>query len=241
MISLGWKENSYFYGNADIYVNRVIGSRERKLLKWSESNVRGLAPSSSNILEEVEPDAFKSSADVSEEDMLLPSPVPNCILSLPLFLNPECRSSKYVLQSDAFQRSRATKTEGAMKILRDLMFAREKHTGVSLRATKRHVDPLLLERFKTVDTMFFLDYLPLLRCMAVHERVAESVFCAAQAKDPDAVSSLTNRGRSTRRTKKLGREHYFEGVVPGFAWQKSSRTAKDVGSVLANSSLLYEI
>jgi hypothetical protein len=134
---------------------------------------------------------------------------------------------------------KAAKTEDIMDLLCDFIFPGQSRTRMFYRAMTRELDPLL-ETTETIDNELFLDYLPLLRCMAVRERACELLFQAAYAEDPDSAASMMNRKRATRRGKKLGREHYFERKAPTSVWNESDKSAKEVGGLLAEQALLYE-
>lgn len=218
----------------------LTGSRERNLLKLSESAIRGLSPPIADVTDDEETEEFNINSDVPEEDMLLPANPPECVLSLPFYLSPSLYSPESVRKDHSLLRRKTSKTVEAINLFCDFIFTRDMQTRMVLRAMSRDVDPLISGHYATVDSQLFLDYLPLMRCMAVHECSSEFIFNAAEAQDPDAAATMTNRLRSTRRSKKLGREHYLERVVPSFVWQQSDTTAKEVGERLADSSLLHE-
>jgi hypothetical protein len=87
-----------------------------------------------------------------------------------------------------------------------------------------------------MDSDVFLDYLPLLRNMAVHERSAEHAFQKVCASDPESAAALSGRRRTTRRGgRQLERKHYF--VAVGSC--KENSLANELGSKLADELLHY--
>jgi hypothetical protein len=82
----------------------------------------------------------------------------------------------------------------------------------------------------------FLDYLPLLRNMAVHERSSEHAFQQVRASDPDSAAAMSGRRRTTRRGgRQLERTHHF--VAMGSC--KENSLAIEIGSKLADELLHY--
>ena len=238
-----WKDDAGFYGDSDTFVTLPATARERSLLKRNQCSARGLSFSTAQLTDEQreEEECAGWTCAVSEEDMLLPNDAPESLQSLPVLLKSSCTlvSPANALDVAITEHTIAARVDEMKDLLCDYVFASKLQTHLFFRSMAREVDPLL-ERFGNVNSELFLDYLPILRCMSVQERVAEAVFLAAQEQDPDGVAGMTHRKRSTRRSKKLGREHYFEKLPPPYTWEASDWTPREVADRLADASLLYE-
>jgi hypothetical protein len=219
-----------------------VTSRERNLLHWHEHSVRGLIPLYSETLDNEETaDVPPVSSEVAEEDFLFPVNPPAFMLDLAQLLHASKGVSSWNCINDEFIcRKKITKVMEAMSMAREYIFAQPKYTRLLSRLLSFPLlDPLCYQH-QTFSTHinFFLDYLPLLRCMAVQERVAEYVYNVQESSN-DAYL-MKNGRRATRRSLKRGREQYFETIVPSYVFVGSNKTAKDIVEVLANTSLLYE-
>jgi hypothetical protein len=220
---------------------RLTSSREQKLLRWNECSIRGASPKYSDNVDEEESDEFRPTAlDISEEDNLFLVDSPISMRALPLYLNPSSRSPVNVAQDEFFRQRKATKMLKTTKMLSGYIFPQASHIRFSQRfALSRFVNPSFTNQSSIVDSDLLLDYLPFLRGMAVQERISDCIFQAQEILDPDAASSTNHRKRETRRSKKLGREQYFEKIIPSYVFADSERTAKEITNQLADLSLLY--
>jgi hypothetical protein len=243
LFNLGWKDDSYFYGDCESYMNFPTTFRERQLLKRSEAALRGFSFPSVDVFEAPEDDDdYKGMQfDRSEEGLFLSNPSPTCLLSLPSYLR-EVGGSHSVGDSpelDLLESRKLNRLRETCDLLSNFVFVeRPLQAHMFCRGLVREVDPLL-PSVDAIDRHLFLDYLPMLRCMSIHERSSEYVFALAHEEDPDAATSLSNRTRTTRRSKAKGRQHYFENVSPAFEWKDTEQSAKQVGATLAESYLLY--
>lgn len=88
-----------------------------------------------------------------------------------------------------------------------------------------------------MDAGVFLDYLPMLCNMSLHERAAEHAFQQMRESDPETAAAMTGRGgRTTRQSgKTLERRHYF--VTMRSCTEDS--VANAIGSELAKEVLHY--
>jgi len=176
------------------------------------------------------------SSEIFEEDMFLPNLAAGAVNTLPVMLRDACTTAPVAALEHALkQRNKDDRLDEMKDWLGIYAFPKKFIPDMHWRAMERTINPTLGVAGK-VDSRLFLDYLPLLRNMAVQERVSDAVFLAAQQQDPDGVANLTNRMRSTRNNKKLGRKHFFEKMLP----LKCNKKAKDVGEFIADASLLYE-
>jgi hypothetical protein len=216
--------------------------RERQLLKRSEKAVRGFSFPSVDVFEVPEDDDDYNFMhfDRSEEGLFLTNPSPACLLSLPSYLR-EVGSDRSVGSSpklDLLESRKLNRLRETSDLLSNFIFVElPLQARMFCRGLVREVDPLL-PSVDAIDRHLFLDYLPMLRCMSLHERSCEHVFALAHKEDPDAATSLSNRTRATRRSKALGRQHYLENVSPAFQWKETEQSAKEVGETLAESFLL---
>lgn len=235
----GWKDKACFYGSSDYQMTRDPMYRERKLLRWNEASIRGCSLQYSGAVDEDETDQYCDNAPPSsDEDYLLSNQIPTPLFDLPHLLNASNATFPSLLQFEVYkQRKKSVRTE-ALHLLRDSLFTNTK----SMRYTRRLDMPLTEAEhgFTDVstgtcmlDSDVFLDYIPLLRCMAEQESVAEFI-----SKTQDVS---TTRKRTTRLSIRLGREHYFDKIVARYTWKESNQTSKDVADRLASMSLLNKV
>jgi hypothetical protein len=217
--------------------------RERQLLKRSEKTLRGFSFPSVDVFEAPEDDDDYNFMhfDRSEESLFLANPSPTCLFSLPSYLR-EVGGSHSVADSpelDLLESRKLKRLCETSDLLSNFIFVLQPLIAhMFCRGLVREVDPLL-PSVEAIDRHLFLDYLPMLRCMSFHERSSEFEFALAHKEDPDAATSLSNRTRTTRRSKAKGRQHYFENVSSAFEWKDTEQSAKQVGATLAGSYLLY--
>lgn len=218
--------------------------RERQLLKRSEKALRGFSVPSVDVFEAPDDDDDYNFMhfDRSEESLFLTNPSPTCLLSLPTYLREVGARDHSVGNSpelDLLESRKRKRMRETSDLLLNFIFVEQPlQAHMFCRGLVREVDPLL-PSVDAIDRHLFLDYLPMLRCMSLHERSSEYEFALARKEDPDAATSLSNRTRTTRRSKAKGRLHYFENVSPAFQWQDTEQSAKQVGATLAESFLLY--
>lgn len=242
LFTSGWKDDSYFFGDSESYVTRPVTLRERMLLRQSEEGLRGHCFPRDDAFEAPEDDEdYKFiQFDRTEEGLFLPNPAPTPLLSLPMYLKNAGIKSHVSPDLYLLERRKRERLNQTTELLSNFVFADlPARTRMFSSGVVREVDPLL-SNADTIDRNLFLEYMPILRCINALERSEEYVFSLAQASDPDAATSLSNRSRTTRRSKALGRHHYLESVVPAFVWKDGDRTPKDVGRVLAESLLVYD-
>ena len=95
-----------------------------------------------------------------------------------------------------------------------------------------------------LDHRINLDYLPFLRAMAVAEDDADRRYLAATEEINAGALGLQvgNIGRrSTRRTAKAGREHYFSRIISGqgLRYEEARICAKQISDRLSKAMLQY--
>jgi hypothetical protein len=98
----------------------------------------------------------------------------------------------------------------------------------------RILDPLLQRSY---DDRLWLDYLPLLRTMAVLDRAAGAAFEATS--NPELAGVLPNRRRSTRQSQKAGYRYYLETLAPPSVWLDDDASVSRVLSTIADGYMQY--
>ena len=215
-----------------------LTSREQKLLLWQECSVRGLSPKYVDAPDNEETqESPLVSSEMTEEDYLFPVDPPVFLLELSHSLTLFSKSPLNDITEEFVYRTKVAKVMEAITSLRDFLFCHPKYTRLQSRLLS---DPLLLNH-QALSLNLFLDYLPLLRSMAVQERISDYMFKIQEASNSDDASALMkNHGRRvTRRSKTRGREQYFDKLFPPYAFETSNKTANGIVELLANMSLLY--
>jgi hypothetical protein len=182
----------------------------------------------------------------SEEDMYLCNPMPHLLSMLPFQLKKATTDkagaigATLISHDPLFDRKRLARLEHGMDML-EKCDSRLDVPWLKLFAPRmsRQFDPML-DISEMLDKRVFLDYLPLLRCMAVLERAAD----VASLED-DPLSQESSQGsayegrRVTRRGRKRGRVHYFEQAFECFSsTDVNNKQAKNVGGMFAAAALL---
>lgn len=250
LFSSGWNEHSCFYGSSETYVTRTFTGREQNLLRRHANLFRGVSAQMTSQKEQVEEtdETLEFVTECSEEDQFLPNESSACVASLPSFLmqhhKPNIVEPIEPLKNFMINRSREQRAIQDTALLRSYILPVDSSQRRSLYSLDQSDYDPLLDSMETKDPGFFLDYLPLLRGMAVSESLAEYVYetmvsSSKATNDSDAADGFSNRRIHTRRSKKLGFQHYFEKIVPDCVWKDSEHTPKEVGDVLANCSLVY--
>ena len=253
MFTLGWKDDSYFFGDNETYITRTFSARERALLRYSELSARGCCGPPSLVVDtpEIDEEYVSSRLVDHDEDSFLPNHAPKSLDSLPNYLRnnrqPEATLFQRIEEDPLLERRKTDKLYSVLGFLHDFIFPFRPQQGMRRRCLKPEANPSL-PITEVADPQFFLDYLPILRCMAVHERSAERVFQLAKEHNPDNAMILSNRKRSTRRSKELGRKHYMECIVPEFVWRETvsqnldgatGKSPNEIGNMLAESFLSF--
>lgn len=217
-------------------MTRYLSNKERKLLRWYEPSIRGCSLQYSGNLDENEGDQYREFAsELSDEDYLLSNIVPIPLFDLPQFLSPQNKGLPQTLQYEFYKQQQKMIHAETWLLLRDSIFTNPKYIRYSRRLDLPFDDANDCATDVTMlDSDIILDYLPLLRNMAVQEQVSEFTYKALKASNNDPAT----RRRTTRQSIKLGREQYFDKIVPSYTWQESNRSSKDVVDRLADMSLL---
>jgi len=224
-----------------------VSARERKLLHVADVlGRRILSSEEDNVVlptaeKEEETEAAydltmwsPSDSTVSEEDFLLHRPTPVPLLALPDILL--CSRQRMNSSSDAtywdqaiLDHRRDARADEQVALV-DKIVSADAGPKMFCRGLHRFSPAFLPNEF---DDTLFLDYMPIWRNMAVHERAASSI-------DPDGDTSGSCRRRATRNASKKGRSHYFETLNHvAFRWD-DEQTAAQIGKRLAGCWLQYQ-
>ena len=223
-------------------MTRYLSHRERKLLRWNELSIRGCSLQYSGVVDDDDGDEeevkYRESTSVSsDEDNLFSSSIPTALFDLPLVLTASTVTIHCTLRHEFYQQQQKSNRAELLQLLRDYAFTNPKYTRYSrrLELPVTELDHGLSE-LCMLESDIFLDYLPLLRNMAVQERISEFIFKTSSSSD---CRSTTQRFK-TRRSKSLGRDQYFDKIIPSYTTKESNRTSKDIADRLANMSMLYK-
>jgi hypothetical protein len=170
----------------------------------------------------VVPDGEEENAKVQEqfeEDCFLPNPVPTSLGALPGFLK-EASKQNHELRPYWLEKRRTERMKASVSMVDDL-FSKFYQCKLFARGLSRCSDPLLTME-ELYDPRLFVDYLPMLRIMSIHEKQPA----------PDKAEDTTTQ-RRTRRTP-VGRVHYF---ATGLVSHEHRELAKDTGLKLAADCL----
>lgn len=181
----------------------------------------------------------ETSTHQSDEDCLVCYCTPIVLLELPHILNTSYMSFPVLLLDERYNRRKQSQRSRVLKLLKESIFTHPKYTRFFGRLQKESLSSSNCSNFYSMlDGDIFLDYLPLLRCMAVQEQILESVFHSQGCSYPDGSSDLR---RSTRRSLKNGREQYFDKIVPFHARQQlivnTNQTTQCIVQELCDMSL----
>lgn len=179
-------------------------------------------------------DIFRSEGIGSEEDVFLAQNVPASLLLLPCLLREarcpanwnNCWTNDHLLERR--RQEQAHKLCNLLSyILPDAVWPK-----MSCHASDRLTSGICLPE-DAMDPKVFLEYLPTLRRIAAVEKAAEYAFnLKSDEEDP-----APNR-RSTRRSTKATRSHYFDSVSRALKLDLTDLSASEVGSRLATTLLL---
>lgn len=240
MILSGWKDEAYFYGDSDSYMTLPATARERNLLKRTEDASRGYSFSSDQAYEDDdgENDLDGTSGMLSEEDALLPNYAPYSLLSLPNILRQDnstlCKTMSGI-DLFVYQDKKVDMAKAMMDLLSKNVFCSDSLVHKRYRYLDRWND----RHFDGCEQSYceaFADYIPMLRSMAFQVFVAEGINHSLS----NYVEEYNNRKPTTRRSKLLRREHYFERFHVPSAEHAHYNTAQEIGIFLAGASLLCE-
>lgn len=187
-------------------------------------------------------------AELNEEDAFMLNSMPPCLKSLPFLLRRVHGENRALslnsdIRDELFERNRGKRRVEQLEYLDRYIYPPEDYQKrqFAARGLGRELDPII-SREDDTDTDLFLDYLPLLRVMSVHEQASQRVFEAAKENSEEDGHDLSNRSRRTRRATKNGRKHHFvtlsNALEESLERDEGELSARDLGEKLAALSLL---
>lgn len=242
-MSTGWKDTAAFYGDSDAWMAQPASARDRKLIKaavdarstnFVASKVGSTDQQHQNPSDDDVDSTLWSStcSGQPDEDFLLSRPIPTPLLSLPCLLH-DCRrpgvNKDAYLEDYVLQRRQHAVLNACHDVI-DLVFSHE---------ARARMHCMSFERLKQLpidsagDASLLLDYIPILRNGAIHERAALSIG------DDDGSLELGLR-RMTRKSAKRGRPHFFESLNSVIPWGEGIPSAVQAGETLALQVLQYK-
>ena len=235
LYELNLKEDSAFFLGADAFMTTPRTAHERKLLRNTERYSRGFALPESCVPTDEDADEFVR-VELPEDQCLLPLQATQAFCDLPRYLRERGNrqlQSREVLQSQDGDR-KLDKSHVYSALSNYLFASTPLQPKLFFTGMHRSVDPLVQCSY---DDRLWLDYLPLLRTMAVLDRAAGAAFEATSTPELAGVSS--NRRRSTRQSKKAGYGYYLEALAPPVVWLDDDASVPRVLSTIADGYMQY--
>eukprot|EP00977_Amphora_coffeiformis_P014679 scaffold4162_cov162-Amphora_coffeaeformis.AAC.12 len=226
-----------WYCGSDSFMIRP-SPREGRLLTRIEQSLRGTCHRFAASEAEEEGCDTAIFREEPEDDVLLPRKTPNALLDLPGCLRSSSNTSFPPISWDfAFSSRQEDIWKEQLDFLERYAFAYNRaDLKLFSRGLNRDID-CLLDSGDFFDDRLLLDYLPILRIIAVLERASDLFF--DQQNDEEVVSNLSNRSRSTRAAAKRGREHFFETSFEYLKSLHDSEHAREVGKSFSQRYLGY--
>ena len=231
----GWKENCYFYGNADSFVTAARTPRERRTSLMSMFNDRGMVyPLDDNddkTIDDPDDQSISEVVDtgVDEEDQFLPPRDTPLVSSLPSLLRSSLgsRASLPSLWSDMrckhikrYKRHRQFELRSMLSYIFHLV-------GPRLPCSVE-----LLDLQEDLPSSVCTEFLPALRCIAALERNCE-IMVASTGLQQSAMR------RTTRNLSQGNRPHYFDSFSLQLKNSGFDLSSSEVGIAFASSMLRY--
>ena len=228
----GYKESSYFFGDPEAYMVKPVSTLERSLLKETDrfSTTAAIVEGqmSSKEQEESDPYFFYQEWD----DTFLPGKRPGALAGLAIVPQDKTTSWTQTLREhkELLLRKKLRRSEWS-SFLEFQLHAGDYNVRYYLRfhSIERAGDPLVQNLSPTVTSnMAVLDYLPLLRCMVVHDKVHRAF-----------ASPTKTTSRTTRRSRRDAACPYLELLLPDYVrntCEESELAAME--EMLLRSSLL---
>jgi hypothetical protein len=243
LLTSGWNDTAFFYGNNESYMTVPRTIRERKL-HHSATVRRGfpLVNGSRDKDDQIEGEQYVNALIThDDEDEYLTSSGISYLENLTLHL---INTTPEQLQKlgDPFDligvtEKRISRAFETFELLQNYITPMDIPERITL-FSKMEPEFDVIQEVKC-EPVWFLDYLPMLRDICISEKHAECIFQATLQAAGDAITS-TNRKFNTRRSSKRGRKHYLEEIVPKFVWDTFNTTAMHIGMLIAHMSLPNE-
>ena len=212
--------------------------RETRLLKRVSNELRGIP----HVFESAEEDDDSGDAPIFKEDpdddALLPFSAPNALNTLSGYLRRFSDRRITPCSVDlAFASMQRDIWERKINLLETYVFAFHRaDKKIFFAGLNRDLDPLL-ETDALVDPRLVLDYMPMIRRMAVMERAFEKDHDHIQAQN--MLQQEADPRRSTRSSARMGRTHYFETAFEYLTSLHDSEHSHRVGKAFCEGFLCY--
>ena len=222
----------------------TFSTREKLIFRRTMNELRGLCFADAE--ETVDKDEDETSDDVdditrgkahlSEEDMFLPRKFEDPLCALPNILRQE--AACFLPQSLDVLDLERRKHVAAAEMYELLEYIIDDDSRVKLSRPKLGV-PLVhsLCPGDYYDEVAFLDYLPMLRSIALLESVAEFIHEASKSDNEKELARSSRR--STRSKTRNGRQHYFDKVSRSLQLDLAGIPTGDVAKRLEAFRLQY--
>lgn len=207
---------------------------------------RGLAFPRAEVrdLSEEDDDEDHINFDRSEEDLFISNEAPACLISLSVDLM-QTNSSLDLppidpIRNQLFDTKRDIYAFNRFDLFRNYVFPHDiSLCRLFLNQYELDYEPLL-ESTSIFSSMIFLDYLPILRGIAINECIGEFVHKTISLTEDSELFNNNDRRIGTRRSRKRGRIHHLEKIIPDYIFKKPyDKTPQDIATKLSESSLIY--
>ena len=186
----------------------------------------------------------------SEEDAFLSNNAPVCLMELPSILMSNDTSvpsfpHPNTITDYLVTKTRIEKTNAHFNMLYHHVFPQDESWKRHLaRGQTDVVNESMLPTIESMNQDICLDYLPILRGIAVAECIADSLYKISTTSSATGSVEAIMKGdrwsyRRTRRSQQTGRKNYFENFVPSYVWKETDVTPSNLIQKLAESSLTY--
>jgi len=230
----GWKDDYYFHGDSDSFMCDPVTPRERNYLRLSEKHGRGqsicLNPEADD--QAVDQEDFYPPQQ-SEEDFLLPLRTPAYMLDFPTQLFGLCNAEHV---RPHLQHEKTVLYKRWVDLFDSIFFyvTHLKHE-LFARGLGREVNAVFhgSERF---DPRIVLDYIPILRRMALHESAADR-YAGHTATDKNQRKSRPRR--ASRRGNKSCRDDNYFGIAFGEYYNRRVEVLEihEITKILCSSAM----
>jgi hypothetical protein len=253
LFSMNWNENCCFYGNSNTYMTFPIRAKEQRFIQCDAQMFRGVHHSipdrrSQDSIDEDEEQFETGQRDVSEEDLYVSNEPPRSLLALSRYLmNGQNLQSIDTLQNFLLNRKRNLRANEMLNCL--LQYFVPLHLALGTAPFPLDVkSSQIVNVDASIYTTIFLDYLPILRNISVHEYIIECVgkvlslsssTNSIQENEISQDQQQPRRRMNTRHSRSRGHLHYLETITPSYVWEESKYTVQDVASKFVNASLIY--
>jgi DNA polymerase III delta prime subunit len=223
---------------SDCYMVQPALARERRLLCRMEKELRGKLMTYEATDDEDEENSVPLFREESDDSFLLAGVVPISLHDLPGYLRNQSIGRYPPIAWDFdFENRRKGVWEHQCSLLKSFAFANNQaDIRIFASGLNRDMD-CLLDPTYSFDSRILLDYLPLLRRMAVLERAWNHIF--QHQEDTEVAKSLAHATRATRSSARRGRLHYFQETFDFLRGLDNSEKSLEVGEAFASMTISY--